>query len=553
MKLRTLAGVLIAGALICACDKPADAPTQGTEQGGENPGDKPGDNPGTHPAPEIPDADFQLAMDRTTKVLYYGDRRTEGVYNYFFGLGDKEFIKDDEGDDAASEGGHIVYFDLYSTEGAESWESAELPDGTYTLTDTKTAGTIDSYYTRLQINEDGNQKSVDFTEGWLEVETSAFGKLITAKFTLKDGSTLGLAYEGELVFGDPDEGADPGEATSPIQEDVDEEFVFAQAAYYGDPYNGGTDNYGILLTTKMPTSDGYLAADSYMVSLSLYSAASSIISLTPGTYQVADTYAAGTVEPGFFLFGYYTGSYVIKASETGATAEASTIKGGSATVSETSGGYRIVLDLTTTEGKSIKGTYEGYFDISDESGSDEGGNTSLEGDYRLDLSKAEAELQYYGDYYENGLANWVLDIVDTAGDEIVIELVTPATSTTEIPIPEKQYNMSVDNGVGVIAGSSEGDYSSGTWYYDMSTADDDGYVTGYAAAIEGNVKLAKSGDETTVTFEFVDELGNLFCGTWTGVIPAADNLSGLSLQSKSQKRAEAKTSVVRRSGVKRAR
>lgn len=114
-------------------------------------------------------ADIELTMDRTTKVLYYGDRKTEGVYNYFFGLGDAEFIEDEQGDDAAPEGGHIVFFDLFSSEGADSFETAELPIGKYTLSDTDAAGTLNNYYTRLQVWDNGAQKSIDFTEGSLSV------------------------------------------------------------------------------------------------------------------------------------------------------------------------------------------------------------------------------------------------------------------------------------------------------------------------------------------------------------------------------------------------
>lgn len=74
------------------------------------------------PDPEIcPKADLELVMDRTTKVLYYGDRKTEGVFNYYVGLGDKEFIKDNEGDDAAPADGHIIFFDIYASEGSDSF------------------------------------------------------------------------------------------------------------------------------------------------------------------------------------------------------------------------------------------------------------------------------------------------------------------------------------------------------------------------------------------------------------------------------------------------
>ena len=86
--------------------------------------------------------------------------------------------------------------------------------------------------------------------------------------------------------------------------------------------------------------------------------------------------------------------------------------------------------------------------------------------------------------------------------------------------------MSVDNRTaGFVKGESSPAGQSGTWYWDLSTADADGYLQGYAAAIDGWVKLAKDGDKTTVSFEFVDEKYNIFNGSWTGVIPAAEDRS----------------------------
>ena len=143
------------------------------------------------PDPETgPKADLELVMDRTTKVLYYGDRKTEGVFNYYVGLGDKEFIKDNEGDDAAPADGHIIFFDIYASEGSDSFETAVLPDGKYTIAETNAAGTLNNYYTRMQVNVEGKQTSVDFTEGYLEVKTSDKGKILKGLFTLKDGSTV---------------------------------------------------------------------------------------------------------------------------------------------------------------------------------------------------------------------------------------------------------------------------------------------------------------------------------------------------------------------------
>ena len=215
------------------------------------------DNPATPPTIPIPEADLQLDMDRTTKVLYYGDRKTEGVYNYFLGLGDMEFIKDNEGDDAAPTGGHIIFFDIYASEGTKSYEDAVLSDGKYTIAADNAVGTLNDYYTRMQINVDGKQTSVDFTEGYLQVETSAKGKLLTALFTLKDGSTVSCRYEGPLVFGDPNAGSEPIEQIPELSDNIDATFTYALGIYYGDAYGVGMDNYTVSLTSQTLDEDGF--------------------------------------------------------------------------------------------------------------------------------------------------------------------------------------------------------------------------------------------------------------------------------------------------------
>ncbi len=220
------------------------------------------------------------------------------------------------------------------------------------------------------------------------------------------------------------------------------------------------------------------------------------------------------------------------------------IAGGTVTVSEEGFGYKFVLDLTTVEGVSVKGSFTGEIDFIDQS-PEEKSSTTLKGDYVLDLSKAdEVSVGYYGNYYGNGLANWMLDIADTNGDGIEIELITEATSKTEIPLPDGQYNMSVDYGVGFVKGENNAAFGMlGTWYIDLSTMDEEGYIYGYAAAIEGWAKLAKEGDITTVSFEFVDEAYNVFSGSWSGKLPAATDesdfggLSAFSTAHKIQKHA----------------
>lgn len=473
------------------------------------------------PEPEPPPVDEAIVMVNTTKVLYYGDRRTEGVYNYFFGLGDTEFIKDEQGDDAAPEGGHLVFFDVYADKGAGSFEDAVLPDGTYTLADSKAPGTMDKYYTRLQVWKDGKQVSIDFTEGKMEVTSAGDGKKsIYAAFTLKDGSSLACKYTGILSFGDPDAGSDDG--IPPLKKDVNTVFTDAMGIYYGDEYGTGTDSYQISFSDVPLGEDNLMTGRGYNLILSIYAEPSdSFIALAPGTYTVEESYLPGTVEPGYFILDY-GGSICVKVNDEIEADEIGLISGGSIRISESGMGYLFEFDLETVEGISIKGSYDGYIDFDDQS-PEEIPNTTLTGDYVLDLSDANTvELDYYGDFYDNGMANWMLTIGNSAKDMIDIELITEQGSKTQIPLPEKgQYNMSVDNGIGFVAGSSDGFGMTGTWYLDMSTLDNEGYLYGYAAAIEGNVRIAEKDGAYTVSFEFVDELYNLFSGSWSGKIPDA--------------------------------
>lgn len=371
--------------------------------------------------------------------------------------------------------------------GPTSFEKAVLPNGTYTFAAGKTAGTMDDYYTRLQVWKDGKQVSVDFTAGTLVVKDSSGGKFVQAEFTLADGTELKCYYEGALVFGDPDAGSDDG--IPALREPVNTNFVWAAGVYYGDEYKTGTDRFRISFADVLLNAEGMLSKVGYNLILTLYAAANeSFIALEPGTYTVADTYEAGTIEPGAFVMDYI-GSLCAKVDDTAEAEELSLISDGTVKISDSGMGYKLEFDPRTSEGISVKGVYDGEIGLDDQSsgGGDEP-STTLEGDYVLDLSRAIPSVSYYGDFFGNGKVDWVLSISDDEGDAIDIDLITEPTSTTCIPLPESGlYNMSVDSGVGFVAGNDGPFGMEGTWYVDLSTADEEGYVYGYAAAIEGNV------------------------------------------------------------------
>lgn len=468
----------------------------------------------------VQEQDDRVKMINTTKVLYYGDRKTKGVYNYYLGLGDSEFIKDEQGDDAAAEGGMIVFMDIYSSTGSDSFETAKLPEGRYVIAEGKEPGTMDNYYTRQQINVDGKQKSVDFSSGELNVTHTAGGYLLEGSFVFKDsGETLDFYYEGSLEFGDPDAGS--GDGVGDIPEDLDLSLISASGVYMGDQFGSGVDEYLLSFADVKIGDDGIVTAEGYNLIVDLMAKASDYILIPEGTYVVNDTYNSGTAVTGEMLFGY-SGTYCAKVSDEGQLLQIAMIKSGTVNVKETDMGYLFEFDLVTASGVSIKGTYDGYIDIEDKSsGGEEGPFSTLTGDYVTDFSDAESSVNYYGDYFGVGMDNWLLELYGSK-DGIGIEFLTePGQGKTRIP--QGRYNMSVEDGVGFVKGT----YNSGmlgTWWIDMTTVVD-GVAKGYAPAIEGWVEISKDGELDVVRFEFVDDLWNLFSGEWKGKLPDAADMS----------------------------
>lgn len=512
--LAAMAILLLAG-LASSCEKPDNSPIVS--------------GPDPEPGPGVENT---IVMTDATSLLYYGDRKTEGLYNYFVGFCSTAITEDSDGYLIPSGDGCMVKVDFYSSTPSDSWENAELPDGTYVLQGSDeelSAGMLHNYYTRIETVVDGAVKSKDFASGSIEVISSQSAKVVKGTFKLADGSDFVFSYEGELQTADPD----ASQVLPPMTEPIDVTMNIAAGAYYGDDYKMGADRYEIALTNAPLNSSGEINGAGYMLYLSMFDTPSSIIGLSAGTYTVNDTYEAKTIEKGEIILDV-TGSFIVKYNESGATENFCMITAGTATVALSGTRYTITADFTADKDLPVKATYSGEIDFEDYSSAGSQSPSTLTGDLDFKFAdNSEVYIQYFGDYYGTGTDNWYIEIADNS-NYLIIDLNTPKAGFSEtIPFPESgQYNMAVDYGTGMLTGVLDGDEAIGTWYFDLAT---EGSI--YAAAIDGTIKHTKSGETDILKIELLDENYNLISAQWQGTLPAASNETGYSAASASRTQA----------------
>lgn len=471
----------------------------------------------------LPEPGNVVTMTEATPLYYYGDRKTEGLYNYFVGFSTTAIEEDETGYMIPSGNGYMIKIDLYSSTPSDSWETAVLPDGKFQLqgeNEELGAGMMEKYYTRLEKTVDGEVKSTDFNAGQVEISNKDGVTTVKGSFVTADGQAIEFIYEGKIETDDPDE----SETIPPFDEAVNATMNYGFGVYYGDEYSSGTDNYQVLLTNAPFDNDGNITGEGYTAVLSFYTKSSDIIDLAEGTYTVSDSYEAGTVEQGFIVMDVY-GSYVIKYDKNGNPEKLAIVESGSVKVGQTLTGYTINADLVSDSETSIKFSYTGDLLFDDESsngGGDDDDSTTLTEDISFSFAEdAEIEIGYYGDYYENSTDNWMIFIEDD-NNGIAVEINTAKTGfSTKFPFPENgQYNLNSDYGIGMLPGViDEEGYLTGTFYY--VPAGDNG-VSGYAMATEGGtIKYSKDGDMDVLKIEVVDSKYHLVSAEWKGVMPEA--------------------------------
>ena len=457
-------------------------------------------------ANEPPASQYDFEYEMTYREIYYY-QGPQGMLNYYMSISDQE-----AGSGGFYPNGTAYYiFDIY----ADS-DSSLPPAGTYTITTDMADMTVCSDYSRVNITETSGDIILDcyLTEGTVTITYEDNNMVLDAVLTDADGNTHHVTYNGATE--------DPGGGDDPEPETINVEATTALASYVSD--DGEIMNVSLQLTDMPVDAEGYVTPPGSIVAVDLYMPVDLSGEMVNGYYEVTDEYSEFTVSTGFEFYGYYMGTYVRVIDEMGGS-EYQLITGGYMDISGNYGQYTIKCEFTTDEGLTINCNYSGALEVSNLPGP----VSTLTGDYTLTMDGATATAYYYGDYYANGTDNWMINIdpAGKIGDGLAIELLSTPEGL-EAGIPTGTYtagnlNTGEFNAGEYIPGSFDGTYIYGTAYLEYTSIG----ITGLAPAISGDLNITNNGDGTyEFSFEFVDDLGYTWDGTWSGAISVNDESGG---------------------------
>lgn len=396
--------------------------------------------------------------------------------------------------------------------------------GTATLSIPAQGGTVELAYEIINPAEDG-QISASQAESWIHdfnydtdgkisftadanESTESRSQELTITYTYGDGNSVEARVDAVQ------DGADP------VQYDFDLTLDVFNGEYYGDMFgNNGEHNWFVIISDTELDADGYVQPN--------------------GTYYIFDIYgpapedAGNPIPPaGEYVLGEegateemtFTPDYsdVTITEADGSTSYNESFTEGSLTISYE--GENMVLEafLTDGQGKTHHVTYNGPAEFLDDSGNggDIGGDypqSTLTGDYTLDLSGAQGTAYYYGDYYGTGGGNWMIDITPTSGsgDAFMTDMVAEGTDF-EAGITSGTYTVTSSyfpNPGECLQGYID-DYGLGGTFYAKAL---DGMATEYAIAVSGDLMITNNGDGSyVISFEFLDSQGYTWDGEWSG-------------------------------------
>ena len=298
----------------------------------------------------------------------------------------------------------------------------------------------------------------------------------------------------------------------PVAPGVEFEAEMLIGEYYG-AYYSDAGNYYIFFTDNGFDSEGYELPNSTYYCVDLYgpltqSDASGCVSLPFGEYTL-DPYS--TMAEGTFSYEY-SGYWVTDRS--GEVVDGYYFDSGKLLV--TTQGAVLTVYVNGVE-HTVTFTGEAFiYDFSDEIYDDEPeeypdgeGFSTLTGDYKCNFSNHTLFYEYYGDYYEIGLMNWVVAIFPDSGygDCVQFDLLADEHSYDDFfgtyTIIEYIEPFSV------CPGGYDGELY-GSWYYT-----DDG--SSLAPFVDGSIAIKENGNGTaTLTIDAYDDLDNHITGSWTG-------------------------------------
>ncbi len=468
----------------------------------------------------------QVTLDTFHDGLYFGDFHKEGYADYYFLLSNGELGQVSEVDVVPmNPGGYVLRCDIWSSISAEH-TNAIIPEGTYTSNVGRKNGTFNTELTFATFNEEKvgdlyRIKQLLTNDGVITVKHTSDGYDIRAELTTTDGDKYIYSYQGPITLRDMSgEGDKYDNGHIKANLDIQTKRVTKQLFGSGDNY----DNYVLrCFDSEKITGDGlYPKGTGHKIQLDLYTAKGADIT---GTYKVGERreYTAGTFYPGVWLGVQAMGTFCMQIDET-YKSRFCAIQDGKINISKNSDGtYTVRCDLTDSDGYSVKTSWTGEiedFKVMDEP------QTTLTADITMNPTLC-SEINYYGDYYANGAANYGIGFT-TDTETLAIDFIAPAGNNADA-LPEGTFTVSTSKEPGTITPGSIGiSDAEPTCYIRYEQSNGQLFAKDKAPVAGGTMQIKRNADGThTVTFDFTDDndlvdksiAPNRISGEWTGIIP----------------------------------
>lgn len=478
------------------------------------------------PGPE-PSTGDTFTLTTVTDATYQGGTGSDGSANYYIGLSNVPFEIDDQGEQVPTEPGIILYLDLYG-QASQDASAARLPEGTYTLKSGATTGTANPDYTwAREKKQDGTIAYRKPVEGEITVLHTQKRYLIEGTFVVgTEEENFAFTYEGELAFVDR---TDPSGGAPVIREPVNVTFTSASATweYTGDE----SDRYTIRL--QEGTVEGGYLAHGHQLTIDLLSkplSSKEEMVLAEGVYSPSNDYVSPmtfTQGSTFNLMGYvyYYGTYLQQVESLEETPLIGFAQEGTIEVKRSGSQYEFIVDVTTPEGVSIKGSYPmGDVNFIDNAPEKPAGDwlSILHEDKTVLFNPddaSECRVWTYTSYFE-GATEFEILVDNNTTDEAFQLDVLAAEGATSIAgtytTPKDPDNPQAGE---FIPGYQEFAVKRGTWpylYYDFSASQ---YIG--APATEGTIEITELEDgKVEIQYEMKDDADpkNTIRSVWSGTI-----------------------------------
>lgn len=478
------------------------------------------------PGPE-PSTGDTFTLTTVTDATYQGGTGSDGSANYYIGLSNVPFEIDDQGEQVPTEPGIILYLDLYG-QASQDASAARLHEGTYTLKSGATTGTANPDYTwAREKKQDGTIAYRKPVEGEITVLHTQKRYLIEGTFVVgTEEENFAFTYEGELAFVDR---TDPSGGAPVIREPVNVTFTSASATweYTGDE----SDRYTIRL--QEGTVEGGYLAHGHQLTIDLLSkplSSKEEMVLAEGVYSPSNDYVSPmtfTQGSTFNLMGYvyYYGTYLQQVESLEETPLIGFAQEGTIEVKRSGSQYEFIVDVTTPEGVSIKGTYPmGDVNFIDNAPEKPAGDwlSILHEDKTVLFNPddaSECRVWTYTSYFE-GATEFEILVDNNTTDEAFQLDVLAAEGATSIAgtytTPKDPDNPQAGE---FIPGYQEFAVKRGTWpylYYDFSASQ---YIG--APATEGTIEITELEDgKVEIQYEMKDDANpkNTIRSVWSGTI-----------------------------------